>query len=59
MVYALGAWRLVALDGEPDYAGAYLPSMVLTGLGVALCLPQLSSVVGQALPPIDSVSAAP
>src|SRR4029453_5799364 len=25
--------------------------MVLTGLGVALCLPQLSSVVGQALPP--------
>jgi EmrB/QacA subfamily drug resistance transporter len=52
VVYALGAvWRLVALDGEPDYAGAYLPSMVLTGLGVALCLPQLSSVVGQALPP--------
>jgi hypothetical protein len=25
--------------------------MVLTGFGVALCLPQLSSVVGQALPP--------
>jgi MFS family permease len=52
VVYALGAgWRLVVLDGQPDYVGAYLPSMVLTGLGVALCLPQLSSVVGQALPP--------
>jgi EmrB/QacA subfamily drug resistance transporter len=52
VVYALGAvWRLVVLDGQPDYVGDYLPSMVLTGLGVALCLPQLSSVVGQALPP--------
>jgi EmrB/QacA subfamily drug resistance transporter len=52
VLYALGAmWRLTVLDGQPDYAGAYLPSMVLTGLGVALCLPQLSSVVGQALPP--------
>jgi EmrB/QacA subfamily drug resistance transporter len=52
VLYALGAvWRLIALDGQPDYVGAYLPSMVLTGLGVALCLPQLSSVVGQALPP--------
>jgi MFS family permease len=52
VLYALGAvWRLIALDIEPDYVGAYLPSMVFTGLGVALCLPQLSSVVGQALPP--------
>jgi EmrB/QacA subfamily drug resistance transporter len=46
-----GVWRLVALGGEADYLLAYLPSMVLTGLGVALCLPQLSSVVAQALPP--------
>jgi EmrB/QacA subfamily drug resistance transporter len=52
VAYALGGvWRLDVLDGHPDYLGAYLPSMVLTGLGVALCLPQLSSVVGQALPP--------
>jgi MFS family permease len=52
VLYALGGvWRLTVLDGQPDYVGAYLPSMVLTGLGVALCLPQLSSVVGQALPP--------
>lgn len=46
-----GALRLLLLEGTSDYVGAYLPSMVFTGLGVALCLPQLSSVVGQALPP--------
>jgi MFS family permease len=35
VLYALGAvWRLVALDGQADYVGAYLPSMVFTGLGV-------------------------
>lgn len=52
VLYALGGvWRLAVLGGQPDYVGAYLPSMLLTGLGVALCLPQLSSVVGQALPP--------
>lgn len=52
VIYALGAvWRLVALDEQPHYVTDYLPSMIMTGLGVALCLPQLSSVVGQALPP--------
>lgn len=50
--YALGGlWRLVMLDEQVDYVGSYLPSMLLTGAGVALCLPQLSSVVGQSLPP--------
>jgi len=46
-----GAWRLVMLDGDPDYLVDYLPSMLLTGIGVALTLPQLSSVVAQSLPP--------
>lgn len=46
-----GVYRLLFLGAEVDYAGAYLPSMLLTGIGVALCLPQLSSVVGQSLPP--------
>ena len=46
-----GVWRLVALDGEPAYVADYLPSMLFAGLGVALCLPQLSSVVAQSLPP--------
>ncbi|MFN3258248.1 MAG: DHA2 family efflux MFS transporter permease subunit [Ilumatobacter sp.] len=46
-----GLWRLVFLSVEPAYVIDYLPSMFFTGVGVALCLPQLSSVVAQALPP--------
>jgi MFS family permease len=34
----------------PDYAGGMLPGQLLTGLGVGLLLPTLSSVVGSALP---------
>jgi EmrB/QacA subfamily drug resistance transporter len=52
LLYAAGGvWRLVGLGADVDYVRDYLPSMVLTGFGVALCLPQLSSVVGQSLPP--------
>lgn len=51
VLYALGgAYRLVALGAEPDYFVDYLPSVVLTGIGVACCLPQLSSAVAQSLP---------
>ena len=46
-----GLWRLVFLDGTPSYVTAYLPLMLFTGIGVAMCLPQLSSVVAQSLPP--------
>ena len=46
-----GLWRLVALGGTPSYVIDYLPSMLFTGIGVAMCLPQLSSVVAQSLPP--------
>ncbi len=46
-----GVWRFVALTADVDYVIDYLPSMALTGIGVALCLPQLSSVIAQALPP--------
>jgi MFS family permease len=52
LVYAAGgAWRLIAFDAEAAFLAAYLPSMLLTGTGVALCIPQLSSVIGQSLPP--------
>jgi EmrB/QacA subfamily drug resistance transporter len=52
LVFAVGGLlRLWLLTGESSYVADYLPSMVFTGLAVALCLPQLSSVVGQALPP--------
>jgi EmrB/QacA subfamily drug resistance transporter len=51
-MFALGGlWRLVFLDGTPNYVTDYLPSMLFTGIGVAMCLPQLSSVVAQSLPP--------
>jgi EmrB/QacA subfamily drug resistance transporter len=46
-----GLYRLVMLGGEQRYFFDYFPSMILTGIGVACCLPQLSSVVAQALPP--------
>jgi len=50
--FALGGlWRLIALDGTPNYLVEYLPSMLFTGTGVALCLPQLSSVAAQSLAP--------
>ncbi len=52
ILFALGGlWRLVFLGGDASYVTEYLPSMLFTGLGVAMCLPQLSSVVAQSLPP--------
>jgi EmrB/QacA subfamily drug resistance transporter len=52
IAYALGGlYRVLLLGADHDYLVDYLPSMVLTGIGVACCLPQLSSVVAQALPP--------
>lgn len=46
-----GAYRLIMLGPESDYLRDYLPSMVLSGIGVGFVFPQLSSVVAQALPP--------
>ena len=45
-----GLYRLTMLGTEVDYVRDYFPSMLLSGLGVALVFPQLSSVVAQALP---------
>lgn len=45
-----GALRLVQLGAEPDYLFDYAPSILLTGLGVALVLPQLTSIAAQSLP---------
>ncbi|MEO6652988.1 MAG: DHA2 family efflux MFS transporter permease subunit [Ilumatobacteraceae bacterium] len=51
LLYAAGGlWRLMLLGPDVDYWVHYFPSMILTGLGVAFCIPQLSSVVAQALP---------
>lgn len=52
IAFALGGmYRMVMLGPEVNYLVDYFPSMLLTGLGVALCFPQLSSVIAQALPP--------
>jgi EmrB/QacA subfamily drug resistance transporter len=50
-VYALGGLVLVAtVDTTPNYLTSMLPAWLLTGLGVALTLPQLSSASVQGLP---------
>lgn len=51
LVWAAGALFLITrATTTPDYLGVYLPSGILTALGVALVLPQLSSVAVQGLP---------
>jgi EmrB/QacA subfamily drug resistance transporter len=57
LVFGSGAlWLLLRADLQPDYLGTFLPANLLTGLGVALCLPQLSSVAVQQLPPDRSAT---
>jgi len=52
LIYALGGVILVTTVNEtPNYATSMLPAWLLTGLGVALALPQLSSASVQGLPP--------
>jgi len=52
LVWALSGVLLInRVTLQPDYVGHYLPSVILSGLGVALCLPQLSSAAVQGLPP--------
>lgn len=43
-------WWLLRLGPSENYLGGLLPGQLLTGLGVGLILPTLSSVVGSALP---------
>ncbi len=51
LLYACsGLYRLAFLDADINYLVDYLPSMVLSGLGVGFVFPQLSSVVAQAVP---------
>ena len=51
LVYALGGLILIrTVESTPNYATSMLPAWMLTGLGVALALPQLSSATVQGLP---------
>jgi MFS family permease len=45
------AWWRLRLGAAPDYAGAYLPAMLLAGTGVGLTQPTLFGVASAALPP--------
>lgn len=52
IVWASGGLLLLArVTEQPAYVTHYLPALILTAFGVALCLPQLSSVSVQGLPP--------
>jgi EmrB/QacA subfamily drug resistance transporter len=52
LVWASGGLLLLTrATSNADYLGQYLPAITLTGLGVALCLPQLASAAVQELPP--------
>ncbi|MFL6159850.1 MAG: DHA2 family efflux MFS transporter permease subunit [Marmoricola sp.] len=51
LVYAAGAvWMLARLGTTPHYASHLLPGSLLTGLGVAMVIPHLTSAAVQGLP---------
>jgi EmrB/QacA subfamily drug resistance transporter len=44
------AWWVSVMGATPDYAGAFLPTWMLGGVGVGLALPSLSAAATAALP---------
>src|SRR3954471_10167651 len=46
-----GAWWVSHLAATPDYAGTFLPGMVIGGAGVGLVIPSLTSAATSSLPP--------
>lgn len=52
VIYAAGlSWQALALSAAPDLLGAWLPGQVLSGAGVGLVLPALTSAAARSLPP--------
>jgi EmrB/QacA subfamily drug resistance transporter len=45
------AWLMVFAEAEPDLWGVWIPSALLTGAGVGLAMPSLSSAAVRGLPP--------
>jgi EmrB/QacA subfamily drug resistance transporter len=52
-LYGVGcAWYALNMGVHPEYLGVYLPGTLLTGLGIALLLPTLTTVAVLAVPPL-------
>jgi len=51
-LFAVGiGWWLWRVTPSPDYAGAIVPGLLVTGIGVGLTLPSLASAAASSLPP--------
>jgi hypothetical protein len=50
MLGAAGVWWLLRLGSHPNYAGAFLPGMLIGGLGVGLTQATLYGVIAGVLP---------
>ena len=51
LLYAVaGLWFLLVPGAEPDYLGAWLPGLVLSGLSVGMVLPSLAGAAVSRLP---------
>src|SRR3954447_3477680 len=46
-----GVWWVSRVGVTPDYAGSFLPGMVIGGAGVGLVIPSLTSAATSSLPP--------
>ena len=51
LLYAVGgSLLLIRVGAQPSYLTEYLPTVIFTALGVAMCLPQFSSAAAATLP---------
>jgi EmrB/QacA subfamily drug resistance transporter len=51
-LFAVGSlWYIARVGNHPDYAGEYLPGMVITGAGVGLVIPTLTGAGASSLAP--------
>jgi EmrB/QacA subfamily drug resistance transporter len=46
-----GAWWVAQVGATPDFAGAFLPGMLVGGAGVGFVIPSLTSAATSSLPP--------
>jgi EmrB/QacA subfamily drug resistance transporter len=51
-LFSLSAiWWVTRMGAQPDYAGSFLPAMVVGGAGVGLAIPSITAAATAALPP--------